>query len=322
MTTTAPYFLPHKIVDLPRAMFFHNYAVQHERSLGERFLIEMQKHKKVPPALLEVMSLIPSLVAEIYETSTPQEFPEEVFTALLEQPTVRFAILLEGWETFGGELETLLYPNPECVERLVNYLRETGLSGKLQLKDYLPFLRGEPNRWARVARMVAPDRREAELMNLREEALLRQADSAPHAYFVLAATKSTEVPAVSFDVLKADEEYAYMTSLLLRARKAAPEAWEPLLRDVTSCRWVYHILRDNLSSERAVFEERLATNPAWLVEYFNTGLVNHDVMGDLLTRATKVSGNNNLVNVMHHWFTTQSPLARPIRSIRDQTVPA
>jgi uncharacterized protein YeaO (DUF488 family) len=306
-------YLPLDHVDLPRAIQSHPASHARELELQHRIIAERSRSSRLSLRIRREMVHYPWMISAIY-ANTPQVIPQDDLLALLSDPLVRFAIIVEGWNAFGRKYENTLYDDAESVERLVNYLRAKNRAGQLPLTGYLAHLWKDPNRWARVAKEIAPEERARRLDDVRANAVLNQHQSAASAYFVLASTKdAASVDANYCKLMAVEPEYAYLTALLLRARGAQAEAWQKVIAGVESPRWSFHIIRAQLAPgpKGQHLRDNLTSNPQWLVELFAHKCVEFDDMTKLYQECVAKCQGHEMLSDMHNWVRTMSHLFVP-----------
>lgn len=300
-------YLPHKIRALPHSVY--GLSCMRERCLFNA--LKKRVDERLPLADMDLRQLanFSSSAAEFLVAGSLN--PREV-EVLLENPLHRFEILLEAYDDLAARHESVLWSDPESVERLVVYLRKRGRPGQLTEAEYLQILRCDPDRYLRLVDNPSDEDRDA----LLRETLEKRHSTPEHAYFYLKVNGISSFDAPIAKALGKSEYHSYLAAVHLRELGASSQQYAGLVSDLHSPRWIFHALRDGVLAESDRAIDRLVASPAWAVEWLVSSRAPLAQVERVYTKCFMRSSGAATFHDLHLWFqrrqiATTSPQAGP-----------
>jgi hypothetical protein len=287
------FLLPHNVWAVPQAVF--DISPMRERSLHNALKRRVEARLPIAEIDLRQLANFSHSAAEFLLGGWLK--PGEI-DILLENPAHRFAVLLEDYDALAPSLEKPLETHPESVERLIVYFRKHERSGQHSEGYYLELLRGDPDRYLRVANNPPDDVRDA----LLRETLDKRFVSPEHAYFFLHVNSLTTLDRGIAKALAKSEYHSYLAAKHLKNSGVPAAVYNPIVSRLKTPRWLYHALRDGLVMESEGVIERLVSSPAWTVEWLVTSRATLEHVERVYSKCFLTGAGASTFHDLHLWF--------------------
>lgn len=191
---------------------------------------------------------------------------------ILNNPVSRFYALASNYQALAPVLESKLLVDPEAVERLVRWLRFNNYKPLREEAEYLSMLGEDPNRHYRLT----PPEQRMTPEQVRAVSEKRKYQSAAWGYLYVSSHQDAVLDPLLGNVLKTNEEYAYLSAYVMRRRDIEMSGWIDLLSEIKTPRWAFQVMRDIEPGGgmplpvRARLMRCVHTSPPWAVQLWES----------------------------------------------------
>lgn len=256
------------VVTFPGTHLRHFRSSLSEKELINRVKTLAKRRTPLTQHLIGRLSWHPNLVGHGMMTD---DIGYDVQQALFADPYVAYLTMMHKYAILGPRLEeTYIRKSPAAVALLLKSHRAHPKRLLLSEPEYLAIL--AENDPARRLWFTSSDEYAGLAEQLIKDPQFAAPQTAPWAYFRLALTRTTSIPADLAALIAKDEEFVFRTATLMHHRAKAPADMNDalaLVQGIKSPRWIFHVLRDNLvpaGELRDTFFKELKACPAWFVE--------------------------------------------------------
>jgi hypothetical protein len=290
--------------DFPRTIFNTFSADLYLQSVVRELELATQAGKEVDPWVGKRLSWRPDLVARLLRGGI---LPTKTAIEIMDSPEKRYHALIESYVDTAPFFEPKVLEDPESVEKLIRWLRANRNIRPLMPKeeDYYPFLGKDPNRELRTL----PREERPDANALAPVAHKRRGESPGWAHMAFMTADTPVIDEVMFEQLGKSDEYCYQTALLAAKRSVAPSIWEGLTAKITSPRWAFHALRDDLVAhgargipERVRLRRIVHSCPPWAVLWWDTAGFARGTLEEMYKEAILLSGQHECIPDLVEWM--------------------
>lgn len=253
--------------DWPSSLLIHSGFFANTTVLRSRIYACKRHGAPLSEADLGRLRWCPDLAASLLVEGILDQ--EETANLLGHHHVFIFRTLLARYDDLHSRLVPHLYADPESIERLIIYLdRERGQS-PAEAAALRARLDDDPARRLEVE----PDAgvRASLLARYRKALPDRRRQSPAWAWFALLTEGPESIDENALRLLSLSNEHGYLAARELHERKALSDVVERLVDSLKEPRWIYHALRDELSTRPDRGEAALQTHPAWYIHYLVRG---------------------------------------------------